>query len=194
MDYLKVFVDFLEDIDPLTDDEVGRLFRAMLIYAKDGTTPNLDGNERFLWTTARKNIDRTGLFLEKQRANGSKGGKPKRTQDNPDKPKLTQTNPTKATESPKEKEKDKDKEKDNSLIRHRYGEYKNVLLTDEDVAKLREEFTDWQERIEKLSEYLAKTGRSYKSHLAVIRSWARSDKKPAEDQTAWMRSYIGGAG
>lgn len=62
-------------------------------------------------------------------------------------------------------------------VRHKYGAYKNVLLTDEDYAKLQAEFPhDWSERIERLSEYIASTGKSYKNHLATIRSWARKDK------------------
>ena len=62
-------------------------------------------------------------------------------------------------------------------VRHKYGAYKNVLLSDEDYTKLQAEFPrDWSERIERLSEYIARTGKSYKSHLATIRSWARKDK------------------
>lgn len=63
-----------------------------------------------------------------------------------------------------------DKEK-----RHRYGEYKNVLLSDADMEKLKAEFPDWEERIERLSEYIETSGKSYKSHLAVIRAWARKE-------------------
>ena len=38
-------------------------------------------------------------------------------------------------------------------IRHKYGEYKNVLLSDEQMEKLKIEFpNDYQERIERLSE------------------------------------------
>ena len=60
--------------------------------------------------------------------------------------------------------------------RHKYGLYENVLLTDEDFQKLQEEFpNDCFERIERLSEYIASTGKSYKSHLATIRAWARKD-------------------
>ena len=60
--------------------------------------------------------------------------------------------------------------------RHKYGSYKNVLLTDEEVGKLQEEFPlDWNGRIERLSEYIASTGKKYKNHLATIRSWARKD-------------------
>lgn len=67
--------------------------------------------------------------------------------------------------------------------RHKYGLYENVLLTDEDYQKLKEEFPhDYSDRIERLSEYIASTGKRYKSHLATIRNWARNDvaKKPVQ--------------
>ena len=66
--------------------------------------------------------------------------------------------------------------------RHKYGLYENVLLTDEDYQKLTVEFPhDYTDRIERLSEYIASTGKKYKNHLATIRNWARNDvaKKPA---------------
>lgn len=64
------------------------------------------------------------------------------------------------------------------MPRHRYGEYQNVLLSDSELEKLKAEFpTDWEQRIERLSEYIASTGKRYKSHLATIRSWARKDKQ-----------------
>lgn len=68
------------------------------------------------------------------------------------------------------------------LTRHKYGLYENVLLTDEDYQKLQEEFPhDYTDRIERLSEYIASTGKKYKSHLATIRAWARKDtvQRPA---------------
>jgi hypothetical protein len=62
--------------------------------------------------------------------------------------------------------------------RHKYGLYENVLFTDEDFEKLKSEFpNDYMERIERLSEYIASTGKKYKNHLATIRAWARKDKK-----------------
>jgi hypothetical protein len=60
--------------------------------------------------------------------------------------------------------------------KHKYGEYKNVLLTDQELEKLQDEFHDWEERIERLSSYVASTGKSYKNHLATIRNWAKKDK------------------
>ena len=61
-------------------------------------------------------------------------------------------------------------------VRHKYGMYNNVLLSDEDLEKLKTEFSDWEQRIERLSEYIASAGKTYKNHLATIRSWARKDK------------------
>lgn len=65
-------------------------------------------------------------------------------------------------------------------VRHKYGMYEQVLLTDEEYEKLRAEFPyDHSERIARLDEYIASTGKKYKNHLATIRSWARKDKPAA---------------
>lgn len=60
-------------------------------------------------------------------------------------------------------------------VKHKYGEYKNVLLTDDELDKLKTEYSDFEERIERLSSYVASTGKKYKSHYATIRNWARKD-------------------
>lgn len=62
-------------------------------------------------------------------------------------------------------------------VKHKYGEYNNVLLTDEELQKIQAEFTDWEDRIERLSSYVASTGKSYKSHYATIRNWAKKDQE-----------------
>ena len=75
------------------------------------------------------------------------------------------------------KEKYKNKTKNKGANRHKYGQYKNVLLSDDEVEKLKTEFPlDWQDRIERVSEYCASKGVTYKNYLATIRTWARKDK------------------
>jgi len=107
-----------------------------------------------------------------------------------------ESNPIQNTESnPNTKEK--------APARHKYGQYDNVLLSDEEMDKLKAEFpADWQDRIERVSEYVAKTGTSYKNFLAVIRSWAKRDaERPNKPQpvskgpyctkdNSWMEAYI----
>ena len=62
------------------------------------------------------------------------------------------------------------------VVKHKYGMYKNVLLSDPDLEKLKNEFPDdWEFRIERLSEYMESTGKKYKNHLATIRVWARKE-------------------
>ena len=186
MRYLKVFTDFAEVIEPLSEAERGRLFTAMLQYASTGETAELKGAERFVWPTAKQNIDRTRVEAERNAACGSKGGRPK-------KPAETDLNRKKA-----DKDKDKDKDKDNIIPpispngdivplegerprKHKYGEFDNVLLTDAELDKLKNRLTDWAERIERLSQYLKnKPKKHYESHYATILTWAAKDAKENE--------------
>ena len=63
---------------------------------------------------------------------------------------------------------------------HTYGHYQNVFLTDEELADLKASFPAvWEQYIEKLSEYMASTGKRYQSHAATIRRWAGEDAKKA---------------
>ena len=63
-------------------------------------------------------------------------------------------------------------------LSHTYGRYQNVFLTDEELADLQASFPAvWEQYIEKLSEYMASTGKRYQSHAATIRRWAGEDAK-----------------
>lgn len=92
--------------------------------------------------------------------------------------------PVTACNTERDKEKDKDIDKES---KHRYGQYNNVLLSDAEYEKVKSEFpSDYSARIERLSEYIASTGKRYKNHLATIRSWARKDK---DKQTEKQNKY-----
>ena len=63
-------------------------------------------------------------------------------------------------------------------LSHTYGHYQNVFLTDEELADLQASFPAvWEQYTEKLSEYMASTGKRYQSHAATIRRWAGEDAK-----------------
>ena len=69
-------------------------------------------------------------------------------------------------------------EKPSPAPKNSFGEYGNMRLTEEELAKLKQEFPeDWRQRVERLSAYMASTGKAYKNHLATIRSWALQDAK-----------------
>lgn len=66
----------------------------------------------------------------------------------------------------------------------KYGEFENVFLTDEEFAKLQEDFpNDYDAKIENLSSYIASTGKVYDNHFATIKNWAAKDEKETKQQT-----------
>ncbi len=58
------------------------------------------------------------------------------------------------------------------------GRYQNVFLSDTELSELQAELPDlWQQYVERLSEYMASTGKTYKNHAATIRRWAAEDQR-----------------
>ena len=119
MKYLKVFTDFLEVAEPLSDEERGRLFMAMLNYALDGSLPELTGNERFVWAVAKQHIDREVAAyktkVEADRRNGRKGAAirwSKVAKDGDPYPDHSQD----SQDNDNEKEKNNDNDKDNDSL------------------------------------------------------------------------------
>lgn len=61
----------------------------------------------------------------------------------------------------------------------KYGEFKNVFLTDEEYSKIQEKGLTYL--IEELSRYIKSKGKKYESHYATILCWSgREPKKQAE--------------
>lgn len=72
--------------------------------------------------------------------------------------------------------------------KHKHGEFNNVLLTDEEVEKLKQRFPyDWDKKIEKLSQGLALKGYKYKSHYLAILKWAENEK-PTDTRNVYDES------
>ena len=119
-EYFKVFHSYLKSIEPLNDAERGRLFTAMLEYSITGIEPEIRGNERYIFPTMKANLDREiksySYTVEKNQANGKKGGRPSKTQKTQwvfQKPNETQKSQDKDKDKDKEEDKDKDKKKRN---------------------------------------------------------------------------------
>lgn len=83
-----------------------------------------------------------------------------------------------------EKEIDIELEKEGELkgqaLARSYGRYENVFLTDTELSELQAELPEkWAYYIERLSGYIASTGKKYKNHAATIRRWAADDTAKA---------------
>ena len=70
----------------------------------------------------------------------------------------------------------------NESSKHTYGKFKNVLLTDDELQKLQITYSDWEERIERLSAYMQGKKKTYDDHYATIELWAMNDKKKEKEQ------------
>ena len=109
--YIKIFVDYLDAIEPLGDAERGRLFTSLLTYARTGEAPQLGGNERFLFPMMRAQLDRdiaamAGVSEARSKAaKASKSSKCEQIQQ-------MQANVANAYKSNKDEDKDEDKDKD----------------------------------------------------------------------------------
>ena len=72
----------------------------------------------------------------------------------------------------------------NSKKHAKFGEFKNVRLSEDQIEKLHEKIgpQTTEQYIEKLSNYMASKGKRYKSHYATILAWWRKDggKLPAK--------------
>ena len=59
-----------------------------------------------------------------------------------------------------------------------FGEFENVRLSEQELSKLKTRFgEDANSYIERLSNYIASSGKRYKSHYATILTWAENDKQ-----------------
>ncbi|MBT9132974.1 MAG: hypothetical protein DDT33_01505 [Firmicutes bacterium] len=77
-----------------------------------------------------------------------------------------------------------------TIQKKEYGEFSNVLLTDEEYSKLQDKFGDQVNcKIEILSEGIASKGYKYKNHYAAILAWDRRDERRKEAEHAKTRTH-----
>ena len=80
--FVCMYTDYLDRLAPFTAEERGSLLTAMLTYARTGEVPEFTGNERFIWPTLQAQLDRDIQAYwdryERNRRNGSKGGRKKK--------------------------------------------------------------------------------------------------------------------
>ena len=191
---------YYEAIQNLPKREQTAVLLAVCAYALDNQEPKLSGTANAIFTLIRPTLDTSRRKALSGKKGGENGSKPEASG------KQTASKPEasgKQTAREKEREEEKEVEIENECCitppqkktRHKYGRYANVLLTDEELDKLKAEFpADWEQRIERLSEYIESKGAKYKNHLATIRSWARNEGTKTkqysrtEPTPSWMQS------
>ena len=167
-------------IATLTRQQVGTVERALGIFQQLGLVEQLHGGLLYM-TDIELMIGQSSTEAERKRAArlANKALPPPRTNGGH----LSDIRPPEI-EIEFEKEIEIKREIEKGRSARAYGRYQNVFLTDEELADLQASFpTVWGQYIEKLSEYMASTGKRYQSHAATIRRWAGEDAKKATPPT-----------
>lgn len=207
----------------LPAEMAGELIQAIFSY-QDGEdvsfeNPALSAIFQMITNKMSEDEEKYQKRVESNKKNGKKGGRPKEKND-PVGLSESENNPVGLSESKtKRKNPDNDTDTDNDIdnvyvndterentarakkpkpVKHRYGEYKNVLLSDDELAKLQNEYGDdlTQRMIRELSGYISSKGAKYSSHYATIRNWIRRDKergqprKPAAEENPFLGMLI----
>ena len=84
-----------------------------------------------------------------------------------------------------------------SSQKHKFGNYKHVLLTDKELEKLKNDFTNYEELINYLDEYIEMKGYKAKNHNLAIRKWVvdavneyKNKHKIIEEKPEWFGKEI----
>ena len=173
--------DYLAKLAKLTDEEVGRLFRALMAYHATGEEKEITGREWLAFDFIREDIDRAEKAHEekcrKNRENRLGAIEQQPTSDDNERQRSsTDVNDGQRSTTYKDKDKDKDKEKDK--------DNKNRFVAptlDEVTAYMREigcdvdpqYFLDYQEA----RNWVLSNGKKAKDWKAVIRTWKHNDFK-----------------
>ena len=183
--FYKSFYESIKELDPL--DQV-QIYDAIFKYQFEAEEIELEGICKSIFTLIIPQLEANN----KRYLNGLKGGAPKGNQN------ATKKQPKNNLELTKKQPNVNDNENvnvnDNENVnvkekdkKEKYGEFNNVMLTNDEYKKLEEK--NALSQIENLSRYIASTGKRYKSHYATILNWDRRDKQKEEENKYKGMSY-----
>ena len=177
-DSVVFYRSFYEAIKELASDDFKSCVEAIMEYGLNDIEPEAPGIAKAIFTMAKPQIDANN----RRYSNGTKGGRPSL------KPNDNQTEPNcdfaKPNVNVNENVNVNDNEINNALSedessssdtakasKHKYGEYKHVLLKDEELQALKKDYANWEELIKYLDEYIEMKGYKAKSHYLCIKKW-----------------------
>ncbi|WP_249030183.1 phage replisome organizer N-terminal domain-containing protein [Tannockella kyphosi] len=176
-------------IATITRQQVGTIERALQIYEKLGLVEILE-DSTFYMSNIELFIGKSSTEGERKRRARNGNIKQKQLGGQMSTPILDKCPPEIEREKEIEIELEKERELEKGHHTQIYGKYQNISLTDEELERLKQELPSlYQKYIEKLSEYMASTGKTYNSHIATIRKWAKEDMEKNANIKNAPRTY-----
>lgn len=178
-----LYCDYAEHVSLLTDEDAGKLFKALFSYVNSGTIQELSPVASMAFSFIRSQLDRDRCKWEEIRKKRSEagrlGGKSKGKKQNLANEanaffdNHSETNKADTvivngivTDNANEKK-----------IKHIYGSFKHVRLTDDEIEKLIADYGKpiIDDYIKRVDEYCQQFGKTYKDYNLTIRNWIRKD-------------------
>lgn len=159
MEYFCCYHSYLNKLSRLSDQEVGRLFRALMQFSATGAAPELAGRESLAFDFIADDINRAKeTYAERCRTNAVNASERKRSQ----------TNAANASETSQNK--DKYKNKDNTLTNVREARAQSKPTLNEIIAYCKERRSTVNPQ--RFFEYYeARDWKEIEDWQAALRSW-----------------------
>ena len=194
-------------IDKLTDEQAGKIIKAIYEYAETDKMPKLDNVLDLVITPFKLALDRNNnkwQEIKKKRSEAGKIGAEIKKQKQAKQANAKFDKQTKANQAVNVNDNVNVNVNDNNNIpvseeessstsakanKHKYGKYKNVLLKDEELQKLKDEYSNWEELIKYLDEYIEMKGYKAKSHYLCIKKWVVDAVKKQSQKAKTKTSF-----
>ena len=207
-----LFTDDYDMLCQLNAERVGNVMMAVYAYELGLDIPELDMAESVAFAAIKKHLDATdaqyNATVEARKEAGKKSAE-KRTKLNKTEQSSTKVNKaeqtsttlnkaeqssTKSTDTDTVTDTDIKETLSNESVKknapaHKYGEYGNVLLTDSQLVKLKEDYGESEalKAIDYLDQYIKRKGYKAKDHYLTIRKWVFDALKEDELKAAELK-------
>ena len=163
---------FYDAIKEIPEEEQLKVYKAIAVYALEQEEIKLTGTSKAIFSLVKPQLDANYKKYENGKQKGSKtkaNNKQKVSKIEANVNDNVNVNDNENYIIPvSEEESSSTSAKAN---KHRFGKYKNVLLKDEELQKLKDEYSNWEELIKYLDEYIEMKGYKAKSHYLCIKKW-----------------------
>lgn len=214
-DSFILYTEQKEVVDKLTDEQAGKIFKAIYEYVQTDKMPELDSLLDIIIIPFKQSLDRNTEKWEEIKKKRSEAGKKGAEIKKQNQAKEANANfaknetanqavnvsvPVPVNVPVNENDnniasEDKSSTATAKASKHKYGEYKHVLLKDEELQSLKKDYSNWEELINFLDEYIEMKGYKAKSHYLCIKKWVidavkkQNGYKPKKASNFEQREY-----
>ena len=189
-----IYLDNEKQVNMLTDEQAGKLFKALFEFAKDGTETDFDDGMiamafSFMADSIKRDTEKYESICQKRAENIKKRWNKKQDESNTNDTNVYNCNFCNTNHTHIDKDIDKEKEIDINKrtdkpspappksLKKKFGEYGNVSLTDENYNQLVKDYGESviNDYIQRMDEYIQMKGKKYKDFNLALRNWIKKD-------------------